>query len=71
LPEVDREFKSVLDEAFFKDLVNLIPEDWLQWHEVDMTSSEIREIYYDFLITRLKNSHLFIDEAKRIRNGSL
>jgi hypothetical protein len=71
LPEVDREFKSVLDEVFFKDLVNLIPEDWLQWHEVDMTSSEIREIYYDFLITRLKNSHLFIDEAKRIRNGSL
>ncbi|TDS53839.1 HipA family kinase [Myroides indicus] len=71
LYEVDREFKSVLNEAFFKDLVSLIPEDWLQWREVDMTSSEIRKVYYDFLITRFKNSHLFIDEAKRIRNGSL
>lgn len=71
LSEVDKEFKTVLDKVFFRDLVNLIPEEWLQWQDVKMNSAEIREVYYNFLVTRFENSHLFINEAKRMYNGDL
>lgn len=67
LDEADTFAKSVLNDEFFREIVNAIPEDWLQWNDADETPEEIRVVYYNFLKTRLANSEIFLNEAKNAR----
>ena len=67
LDEADFFAKSVLNDDVFRAIVNLIPEEWLQWNDVEETPEEIREVYFQFLKTRLENSQIFVNEAKNAR----
>ena len=67
LDEADAFAKSVLDDEIFQKIVNLIPEDWLQWNDADESPEEIREIYFNFLKTRLEHYEIFLNEAKNAR----
>ena len=67
LDEADAFAKSVLNEEIFRDIVNLIPEDWLHWEDADETPEQIRDIYFQFLTTRLNHSEIFVNEAKNAR----
>lgn len=59
--------KEKLNDDIFREIVNLIPEDWLHWNDADETPEEIREVYFQFLKTRLENSEIFVNEAKNAR----
>lgn len=67
LDEADKFAHEILNDTLFRDIVNSIPEDWLQWNDADETPDEIREIYFQFLKTRLENSSIFVNEAKNAR----
>ncbi|MCG9791045.1 HipA family kinase [Flavobacterium algicola] len=67
LTEVDAAFKVILTDQILTDIVNLIPEDWLQWEDTEESPEELRSIYLQFLITRLKHSEIFIKEAQDAR----
>ena len=67
LDEADQFAHEVLNDALFREIVNSIPEDWLQWNDADQTPEEIREIYFQFMKTRLENSQIFVNEAKNAR----
>lgn len=67
LEEADAFAKSVLNEEIFREIVNLIPEEWLQWDDVDENPEEIREVYFQFMKTRLEHSEIFVNEAKNAR----
>jgi len=67
IEEIDAAFKLILTEEKIREIVGLIPENWLDWQDADENSEEIREIYAQFLITRLKNSEIFIKEAQNAR----
>ena len=67
IEETDAAFKAILTEEKIREIVGLIPENWLDWQDADENSEEIREIYAQFLITRLKNSEIFIKEAQNAR----
>ncbi|MFP3833372.1 HipA family kinase [Chryseobacterium sp. SIMBA_028] len=67
LDEADTFAHEVLNDTLFREIVNSIPEDWLQWNDADETPDEIREIYFQFLKTRLENSSIFVNEAKNAR----
>lgn len=58
---------NILNEEVFREIVNLIPDDWLQWEDADETPEEIREVYFNFMATRLKNSEIFLKEAQNAR----
>jgi len=63
---VDREFRSVLSPETIQSIVNLIPSHWLS----DESSEEAelnRRVYYDFLVTRISNSDIFVKEAQNAR----
>lgn len=68
---VDKEFKALLKEEDLKSITNQVPTNWLEWEESDLTSEEIRAIYFEFLKSRLANSHLFVNEAKKHRDASI
>ena len=49
-----------------KQIVNLIPDDWLSWKETDLSPYEIREEYFQFLTARLQSDH-FLKTAMNAR----
>ncbi|MFT3796363.1 HipA family kinase [Flavobacterium sp.] len=67
LKEVDAEFKAILTDEVLRGIVNLIPQDWLQWEDVDETAEQIRDIYFKFLTTRRDHSEIFLKQANDVR----
>jgi len=64
---VDAAFKNILTEEKIREIVALIPNDWLQWEETEETPEEIRQVYFNFLKSRLDHSEIFIKEAENAR----
>ena len=69
LEEVDAEYKVLLTESIIRGIVNLLPDEWLQWEGVEQTPDEVREIYVQFLLVRLQNSEIFIKQAQNARQA--
>jgi hypothetical protein len=67
LTETDILFKERLTPEILQEIVALIPDVWLQWEDVDATPEELRTVYLQFLLTRLKHSDNFIKEAQNAR----
>ena len=67
LNEVDQSIKQVLTEEKLKEIVNLIPDEWLIWDDTNKTPEELKNMYLQFLVTRLNNSEIFVNEAKYAR----
>ena len=66
LEKVDGEFREVLTEDAIAGIVDLIPDPWL-----DGEAEERRDVYREFLTSRLAHSDNFIQEAQRARQESL
>lgn len=69
LAEVDAEFKKLLTPEKIREIVNLVPDDWLLWDNAPGTPQEIREEYIEFLNERIANSETFIKEAQHARKA--
>ncbi len=69
LDQAADESAAILNEQRIRDIVNLIPENWLQWEDTDDSSELIRETYFQFLMMRLGNSLIFTKEAKHAREA--
>ena len=69
LNEVDREFKELLTIDKISGIVNLIPDDWLNWGEGKETPQDLREVYFQFLKERINHSDLFVKEAQNARKA--
>lgn len=67
IAEVDIQFKSLLTAEIITDIVNAIPEDWLDWDDCDETNQQKRNIYIEFLTRRIEHSELFVKEAQNVR----
>ncbi|HEU4790151.1 MAG TPA: HipA family kinase [Flavobacterium sp.] len=67
LAATDLAFRKLLTKEILKDIVDYIPEDWLHWEDSEQTPDEIRDVYFQFLWTRLNHSEIFINEAQNAR----
>lgn len=67
LQEVDANFKAILSAEVLQSIVNLIPEEWLQWEDSDQSPETLREVYLQFLTIRLNHSEIFVNEAQNAR----
>ena len=67
LEEAHKQCLAILNDAELKEIVSQIPEDWLHWEELENTPNEIKEIYFQFLSTRLKNAKIFLKQAQDAR----
>jgi len=67
LDTVDTEFKAILTNDFIRAVVNLIPEDWLTDASTEDTAEQRREVYYQFLTSRIAASSTFTTEAQHAR----
>ena len=69
LEEANADMRRLLTEEKIREIVALIPDDWLLWSESPGTPQEIREIYIRFLCERLAHSETFIKEAQDARKA--
>ena len=69
LEEVNKEFGEQLNMNNLRRIVELIPEEWLQWEGSGISSDEIREVYFQFLTIRLAHSDTFIKQAIHAREA--
>lgn len=67
LDEVDAAFKAILTEEKITEIVNLVPDEWLE--DEQLTAAEKRDVYIQFLTMRLAASSVFIEEAKHARES--
>ncbi|MDB5029386.1 HipA family kinase [Mucilaginibacter sp.] len=59
---VDAEFKLILNEEVIRNIVGLIPDEWLT--DETLSATERREVYIQFLLLRIAASDIFIKEAQ-------
>lgn len=69
LDKVDVEFKEILTDSILRDIVNLLPDDWLNWGGENETVENIRNTYFHFLIKRRDISNIFVKEAQNARQA--
>ncbi|WP_294824208.1 HipA family kinase [uncultured Flavobacterium sp.] len=69
LDEVDSECKAMLTNERVRAIVSLLPDNWLQWEGLEQSPEEVRNVYLQFLITRLNNSQTFVNQAKNARQA--
>jgi len=67
LEEVDAEFRTRLTQEKITEIVGLIPDEWLAKWSLDISAHDIRQVYIQFLQTRLAHSHIFLKEAQHAR----
>ncbi len=67
LAETNSEYKKVLTEETIRAIVELIPDEWLQWRDTEESPEALRETYFQFLVTRLNHSEIFTKEAQNAR----
>jgi hypothetical protein len=69
LDEVDTAFKAILTDELITSVVSLIPEEWLTDDSGQETAEERRQVYRQFLISRVANSEVFVKEAQNARES--
>ena len=64
---VDTAFRAVLTKQCIDSIVALIPTEWLEENTFDVPAAAMRNIYAEFLMTRINSSAIFIKEAQDAR----
>lgn len=69
LDTVDAEYCSILSTERIRSIVSLIPDDWLLEESSSQSVQEKRQVYVQFLETRIVNSEIFVKQAKYAREA--
>ena len=69
LDTVDQPSKEVLSKEFIRQVISLIPSEWLENEPAFQSVDEHREAYIEFLNTRIAHSQIFVKEAKHARES--
>lgn len=63
LDEADRLMRQAITPRTLSKIVSLIPREWLEEENSDITPDERRKVYETFLLDRLRNTSVFVNEA--------
>ena len=69
LDTVDQEFRKILSKEKIREIVSLIPDEWLKNESAFSSVAEHRQAYRRYLELRLINSEIFVNEAKHARES--
>ncbi|GCE26884.1 hypothetical protein KDA_23680 [Dictyobacter alpinus] len=68
LPEADQRLRARLTTEDMTNIINAIPESWLEQDTTFATPALHRQAYLDYLLDRLAHSSIFVEEALRARD---
>ncbi len=64
LERADKEFRALLSPERIRSIVSLIPAEWLTGGGHTESVEKIREVYYQFLISRIEMSGSFVKDIQ-------
>ena len=64
LDTVDKAFRAILTNERVRAIVSLLPDEWLSHPSQPASPDALREVYYQFLTTRIAASGIFVKEAQ-------
>ena len=67
IAEADAQLRPLLSSEKIRAIVSLIPDNWLEEWPGGETPDQVREVYYQFLTTRIAASAVFVNEAQHAR----
>lgn len=67
LDTVDDKMKTLITPEVIQAIVQAVPDTWLQAPDLKESPRERREVYIAFLMERIGNTAIFINEAKNAR----
>lgn len=69
LDKAGEELRAVLTPERIASIMAIVPDEWLVAEHADKSATEIREVYEQFLITRIASSEIFVKEAQYAREA--
>lgn len=67
--EIDERYNSLFTVDNVKQILDIIPDEWLIEEGRELTAEEVREVYLQFLLQRLSNSSLFLNQIDHEREN--
>lgn len=64
LDEVDAAFRLILTDERIRHIVSLVPDEWLSVDQSFQSNDQHRQVYIQFLASRLAHSAIFVKEAQ-------
>lgn len=64
MEEADAMSRERLHEEHLRAIVQMIPDEWLQWADTTQQPDELRNMYFRFLTERLQHSSQFISNVR-------
>ncbi len=69
LEEADKKMQKLLTADVIREVLSLVPVEWLHPDGNNATAEQNREVYYHFLTNRINQSHIFVNEALHARKS--
>jgi hypothetical protein len=66
---VDKQYRSLLTEEVIRNLVDIVPSEWLIDESRDLTAADAREVYVSFFMKRLAYADHFLNQIKDARKN--
>ena len=63
IEKADQEMTAVITEDVIRDVLDLVPEDWMNDNSPFSTTAEHRQAYVEYLTRRLEQPRNFVEEA--------
>jgi hypothetical protein len=71
LEEVDSEMRDKLSEDTVAEIIESIPQVWLEPDPGFADTAQLRQAYLNYFMVRLRSSTVFVQEAVRARTSHL
>ncbi len=68
IEEADAESTAILTEERIRAIISLIPDEWLETEPISESAEELRQVYIQFLVSRIAASAIFVKEAQHARS---
>lgn len=69
IDKVNDKYREVLTPERITAIISVIPDEWLVSSQPDETASAIRNVYTQFLVQRVAQSSIFVNEIKDARKA--
>lgn len=69
IEEADKELRQRITPRTLERIVDMVPDEWLEYEGLDMDAKGVKAVYKSFLTERLKNSSIFVKQALDARKA--
>ncbi len=69
--KIDQEYRSLFTEAAFRGILAVVPDEWLEDPERELSAADAREVYVSFLNRRVGHSSIFVKQIEDARKDRI